>query len=160
MLYMRRGVLQGGEFIMNQSLDRFGGQHAARWGVRVVLVVLCVLVGLLGVGFVRMAWLEHEINGMITNQTALNEAQRARNKDLEEEGLYRESDAYAELAAREQLGMARLGETVLLPTMVTPPLPQPSTDAAAMQPLAPSDATPPNYQRWWYAFFPSNDARP
>lgn len=157
---MRRGVLHLNEFIMNQSLDRFGGQRAARWGVRVVLVVLCVLVGLLGVGFVRMAWREHEINAMIDSQTALNEAQRARNKELEEEGLYRESDAYAELAAREQLGMARLGETVLLPTMVTPPLPQPSADTAAAQPRAPSDTAPPNYWRWWYAFFPSNDARP
>ena len=160
MLYMRRGVLHPGGSIMNQSLDRFSSQHAARWGVRVVLVVLCVLVGLLGVGFVRMAWLEHKINATIAHQTALNEVQLARNKELEREGLYRESDAYAELAAREQLGMARLGETVLLPTMVTPPQPQPSADAAVTQPRAPSDATPPNYQRWWYAFFPSNDARP
>jgi cell division protein FtsB len=160
MLYMRRDVLHPGESIMNQSLERFGGQRAARWGVRVVLVVLCVLVGLLGVGFVQMAWLEHDINAKIANQTAMNDAQRARNKELEEEGLYRESDAYAELAAREQLGMARLGETVLLPTMVTPPLPQPSADVAVAQPRAPTDATPPNYQRWWSAFFPSNDARP
>jgi len=138
-----------------QPWERFGGQRAARWGVRLLFAVLCVLVGLLGIGFGQMAWREHELNAAIAQQVAVNEAQQARNKELERETMYRESDAYAELAAREQLGMARPGETVLLPTMVTPPLPQPSD--RSIEHTASADAVvSPNYQRWWQALFPSN----
>lgn len=142
-----------------RSWEQFGAQRAARWGVRVLFAVLCVLVGLLGVGFGRMAWREHELNAAVAQQVAINEAQRARNKELEAEAHYRESDAYAELAAREQLGMARPGETVLLPTMVTPSLPQPPAAEGAPQGEVAQTATQPNYQRWWQTLFPPNTSQ-
>lgn len=144
-----------------QPLNRWESQNAARWGVRLLLGVLGLLVALLSVGFGRMAWREHEINAMIAHQTTLNEAQRTRNQELEAEAVYRESNTYAELAARDQLGMARPGETVLLPTMVTPPLAQPSPVAADLPVSPPANAVPqPNYQRWWHAFFPPNTPTP
>jgi cell division protein FtsB len=142
-----------------QGWEHFGGQRAARWGVRLLFAVLCMLVGLLGIGFGRMAWREHELNATVAHQLAMNEAQRARNKELEAETAYRESDAYAELAAREQLSMARPGDTVLLPTMVTPPLPQLS-DSAPSQDEAAQVAVQPNYLRWWQALFPPTTTQP
>lgn len=147
---------------MTQRSEKyFSSQTVVRWSLWLAFLVLCVLVGLLAVGFVRMAWREHEVNQMIAHMTALNEAQRAENERLEAEAQYRESDAYAELAAREQLGMAREGETVLLPTMVTPPLADSAPDVEA--PAAASEADEhdqPNYRRWWEALFPSGAATP
>lgn len=108
-----------------------------------------------------MAWREHEINQMIAQQTALNAEQRIQNDQLKAEAQYRESDAYAELAAREQLGMAREGETVLLPTMVTPPLPRSAPEAGSATTTAPNIADPqPNHQRWWHALFPPQNSNP
>ncbi len=145
--------------VMNyQGWEHLSSQRAARWGVRLLFGVLCVLVALLSIGFGRMAWREHELNTLISNQRALNEAQQTRNNELEAEATYREGDAYAELAAREQLGMARPGETVLLPTMVTPPLPQPSDSATAQTASADAVASP-NYQRWWEVLFSTNTAQ-
>ena len=105
-----------------------------------------------------MALREHEINQMIAKQTALNDAQREQNEQLKSEAQYRESDAYAELAAREQLGMAREGDTVLLPRMITPPLALPSPEVDAPAEAETPDRPPdPNYQRWWHALFPPSD---
>jgi cell division protein FtsB len=148
-------------FMTHRPVNRFPSQTATRWGVRLVFAALCVVVVFLSISFVRMAWREHEINQIIAQQTALNEAQRERNAALNAEATYRESDAYAELAAREQLGMAREGETVLLPTMVTPPLAQPSPQADAQAVPSASNTEPqPNYRRWWHALFPPSDDRP
>lgn len=143
-----------------QPWEGFSPQRATRWGVRLLFAVLCVLVILLSIGFGRMAWREHELNIVVAQQRAANEAQQARNKALEAEAKYRESDAYVELAARDQLGMARPGETVLLPTMVTPPLPQPSPSSATQQTGSTRAKTQPNYKRWWDALFPHTPTQP
>lgn len=78
---------------------------------------------------------------------------------LEQQVEYVESNAYAELIAREQLGYARAGDTVLMPTfpdqvvsatdgttltttLVAPTTPEPSRTTVA--------AAEPNWLRWWY----------
>jgi cell division protein FtsB len=141
-------------------------QVFARWGTRIVLLLLIVLAIGLMVGFVRMTWTQHQINQASERQRAENEAQRARNAALKGEAEFRESDVYAEQAAREQLGMAREGETVLLPTIVvpaSPASPQPSGSAAPgpVSALPPAEEeVAPNYQRWWLALFPDQAATP
>jgi cell division protein FtsB len=142
-------------------------QVLTRWGIRLVLLFLMLLAGGLMVGFVRMTWTQHQINQASERQRAENDAQRARNAALKGEAEFRESDVYAEQAAREQLGMAREGEIVLLPTIVVPaspaPVPQSSNPAAAApNGTAPTveETTTPNYQRWWQALFPEGAVAP
>jgi cell division protein FtsB len=144
---------------------RPSSQSLVRWGTRALLAMLIVLSGVLLVNFVRMTWIEHQINQASQRQLAINEAQRQRNVQLEGEAAFRESDVYAEQAAREQLGMAREGETVLLPTVVLPaPTPAPADESPELAPTpAPATIDPdhlPNYQLWWRALFPGADARP
>ena len=130
-----------------------------------LLLGLLVLAGGLSVGFVRMAWQEHQINRAIARQESQNIQQVNRNQVLEGLASFAESDVAAEQAARERLGMARPGETVLLPTVVLPPVP--------VQPPAPPAEAPPvalpvsvrfepesNAARWVQAFFPGPDALP
>ncbi len=63
---------------------------------------------------------------------------------------YVESSEYAELVAREQLGYARSGDVVIMPTY-----PDVTTDTSdvrtATQASMPTTTTPtqPNWQRWW-----------
>jgi len=144
---------------------RLSSQRIVRWGTRALLAVLIVLSGALLVNFVRMTWIEHQINQASEQQRAINEAQRQRNLQLAGEAEFRESDMYVEQAAREQLGMAREGETVLLPTVVLPAPTEAPPDAAPEvtpdpTPVAIEPAGLANYQRWWRAFFPGADARP
>ncbi len=140
-------------------------QSLTRWVGRLVLLTLGVLaVGLL-VGFVRMTWAEHKINQESAQQLAANEAQQQRNAALKGEAEFRESGMYAEQAAREQLGMARDGDTVLLPTVVipaaSPPAPPPAANPSEPQVvLAATSASTPNYQRWWRALFPGTADNP
>lgn len=133
-------------------------QTLARWGTRLVLLALLAVACGLMVGFVRMTWTRHQLTQARLEQAAINQEQRAHNAALKGEAEYRESDVYAEQAAREQLGMARDGETVLLPTVVAPAVQPPQVapttgPAVAMVELALAAPTP-NYQRWWRALFP------
>lgn len=141
-------------------------QTLARWGTRLVLLALLAVACGLMVGFVRMTWTRHQINQARVAQAAINDEQRARNAALKGEAEYRESDVYAEQAAREQLGLAREGETVLLPTIVVPAEPQPTPAPSAgtadvaggVAPESVQSEAVPNYERWWRALFPENVA--
>jgi cell division protein FtsB len=65
---------------------------------------------------------------------------------------FAESDVSVELLARERLGFARDGDTVLLPQL-PPVAPAPAAPAPAPDP-PPAEAPAPNWMRWWRAFFP------
>jgi cell division protein FtsB len=76
--------------------------------------------------------------------------QAVRNAELKREVEYVESSEYAELVAREQLGYARPGDVVMMPTY--PNQTSESIDAASV--IQDTDATiaapvQPNWQRWW-----------
>ena len=137
-----------------------------RVGVSLLLVVMLVLAGSLLVGFVQRAWQEHQLNRAIERQEAQNAQQKERNNQLKGAAEFAESDVAAEQAARERLGMAREGETVLLPTVVlpAPPTPAPAEapiDVAALPPTATvAEPDQPNVVRWMRAVFPSHDAAP
>ena len=66
------------------------------------------------------------------------------NADLKRNVTYAESPAYAEQVAREQLGMAREGDTVILPTF---PDTQAVSATATVLPL-PVPRAQPNWQGW------------
>src|SRR5207253_3013374 len=94
-----------------------------RGGVFLLLIIMLVLAGSLLIGFVQRAWQEHQLNRAIEQQAAQNDYQRAQNLRLKGAADFAESDVAIEQAARERLGMAREGETVLLPTIILPAAP-------------------------------------
>ena len=129
--------------------------------VGLLLFVLLVLGGGLLLGFGRMAWQEHQINRAIAQQESQNAQQAERNQRLKGQADYTESDVAAEQMARERLGMAREGETVLLPTVVLPPastaLPEGEPTAT---PSVAESAPDTNAARWFRALFPGPGALP
>ena len=129
--------------------------------VFILLIGLLVLAGSLSVGFVRMAWQEHQINRAIARQESQNTQQVNSNQVLEGLAGFAESDVAVEQAARERLGMAREGETVLLPTVVLPaaPTPAPETPQVAL-PVPVRFEPEANAARWLRAFFPGEAAAP
>ncbi len=137
-----------------------------RLAVSLVLLGLLVLAGGLMIGFVRMAWQEHQINRQIEQQQAENTAQAEQNLKLKGQADFAESDVAVEQAARERLGMARDGDTVLLPTVVIPPTPTPAPPAAgagingAAVPSDDRSQARSNAVRWFKALFPGPEAVP
>ena len=136
-----------------------------RLGVSLMLVVMLFLAGSLLLGFVQRAWQEHQLNRAIERQSAQNAQQRERNNRLKGAAEFAESDVAAEQTARERLGMAREGETVLLPTVVLPPSATPAPavapiDVAALPESGELARSHPNAVRWMHAVFPSNDTAP
>lgn len=73
-----------------------------------------------------------------------------RNADMRQQVEYVESSEYVELVAREQLGYARPGDVVMMPTF-----PNQTSDTTALavttqaSTTLPSMPTQPNWQRWW-----------
>ena len=137
-----------------------------RSGVSIVLLGLFVLAGGLLIGFIRMAWQEHQINRQIEQQQAENAALAEQNQKLKGEAEFAESDVAVEIKARERLGMAREGDTVLLPTVVVPPTPTPTAPPAAAgtdsaeAPSGDITVVHSNPVRWLQALFPGPEAMP
>ncbi len=74
----------------------------------------------------------------------------AENRQLEGAVQFAESDANVERVAREQLGYTREGDVVVLPQFPLPtptPAPLPAQESVVV-------IGEPNWQSWWYAFFP------
>lgn len=144
------------------------GPLATKVGVATILLALVAVAGALLVGFVRLTWTEHQINQSIARQEAEIQAQRTANEQDKGRAAHSESDGSVEQAAREQLGMAREGETVLRPNLVLQPTPTPlpPVDPATPQnttlPLGepPRSVTAANALHWWHALFPGADVRP
>jgi len=84
----------------------------------------------------------------IAEQQAANAQIEAENAALKAQVIHAESPAYAEQIAREQLGYARDGDTVILPTL---------PEQVAIPPAAPNPLPPPphepNWRGWLRAFF-------
>jgi hypothetical protein len=95
-------------------------------------------------------------SAQIDRQRAEVEAEIAKiesdNAALKDQVTYAESPAYAEQAAREQLGMAREGDTVILPTFPDTP---PTATAPTPAPV-PTPTSEPNWRAWQQAIFSSD----
>ena len=137
-----------------------------RSGVSILLLALLVLASGLLIGFFRMAWQEHQINRQIEQQQAENAALAEQNLKLKGQAEFAESDVAVEIKARERLGMAREGDTVLLPTVVVPPTPAPTTPPivagtnSAASPAGDHAVVHSNPVRWLQALFPGSEAVP
>ena len=137
-----------------------------RSGVSILLLALLVLASGLLIGFFRMAWQEHQINRQIEQQQAENTALAEQNLKLKGQAEFAESDVAVEIKARERLGMAREGDTVLLPTVVVPPTPAPTTPPivagtnGAASPSGDRIVVHSNPVRWLQALFPGPEAVP
>jgi cell division protein FtsB len=112
----------------------------------VMVVISCWMLAGIVSQVVTGARLDHQRAAADAEIAAIEQ----RNAQLEDEVTYAESPAYAEQVAREQLGMAREGDTVILPTFpeVTP------TPAAPTPAPVPSPTPQPNWRGWQRALFP------
>lgn len=75
---------------------------------------------------------------------------------LEQQVAYAESPAYAEQIAREQLGLAREGDIVILPSF---PDVTPTPSVPTPEPL-PQPTPLPNWRGWQQALFPAHSQTP
>lgn len=113
-------------------------------------IIMVVVFLLFAVNFVnqiiRQAQLEQYRDALASEVTQL----AARNDALRDHVEYIESSEYAELVAREQLGYARPGDIVMMPTypnQITERQESSTMSQATTVPI--NEVTQPNWQRWW-----------
>jgi len=139
-----------------QAADRLlgalqlGGRSALSLAVGAVMLVF---IGLLVVNFVGQVIQSAGLEARRSELEAEVAQMQAANSVIEGGVAFTESDVYVERVAREQLGYAREGETVMLPRLVAP-----AAAAAAAPALETPFITPtmPNWQLWWRALFPTD----
>lgn len=140
---LRSWVAQLRRLVSDKSsqLFRRGAVHLATLAMAVLTISL--LVNFVN-QVIQSANLEEQ-RATLATEVALLEAQ---NQQLEGAVEYAESDVYVERIAREQLGYARDGDTVVLPRILEPtPAPSPPPHHAQ-----PAPTPMPNWERWWQAF--------
>jgi cell division protein FtsB len=121
-----------------------------RPGVHLITLILAVLSLWSLVGFVGQVISSAQMERQKEELRAENERLVAENAQLQDRVAEATSPDYADRIAREQLGYARDGDTVILPT-----LPQPTAAPAnPAPPPPPAKAPDPNWRRWVSAFFP------
>src|SRR5689334_25169475 len=112
-----------------------------RSGARLIALGLVALSFWLLAHFVSQVIEGARMDHQIAEQQAANARIEADNAALKERVIYAESPAYAEQIAREQLGYAREGDTVILPTL---------PEQAALPPAAaPAPLPPPRPEPNW-----------
>jgi len=121
-----------------------------RPGARLVALVLVVLSLWLLVNFVGQVVVSARMDRQIEERQAQNERIASENAALKARAAFVESPAFAEQIAREQLGYARDGDTVILPTL---PERKPAPVSSAPMPI-PAPPPQPNWSGWLHAFFP------
>lgn len=113
-------------------------------------IIMVVVFLLFSINFVNQIIRQAQLE-QYRDTLALEVAQQtARNAQIKQQVEYVESSEYAELVAREQLGYARPGDMVMMPTY--PNQTSESVDSATIaQDAATTVAAPPqpNWQRWW-----------
>ncbi len=111
--------------------------------------------------YILLAFLGRALENYRLEQRALAVKQEIKaledqNKELKELVAYMSSDAYVEKVAREELLLAKPGETVLLPVPVTKPLTPSPADTPRPSPTYetnPASSPEPRWTRWWRLFF-------
>jgi len=126
-----------------------------RSGARLVALLLAALSLWLLVNFVGQVVASARMDRQIADKEAELAKVETDNAALKDRVVFAESPAYAEQIAREQLGFAREGDTVVLPTL---PERKPAPAAVALVPLPPPTPQP-NWRGWLHALSPP-DARP
>ncbi|HEX5691273.1 MAG TPA: septum formation initiator family protein [Roseiflexaceae bacterium] len=119
----------------------------SRSGRLVVLVLVALSLWLLA-NFVGQVVVAARMDRQIAERQAENAQIKTENQALTDRMQFAESPAYAEQVAREQLGYAREGDTVILPTL---PEHKAAPSSAAPAPL-PAPPKQPNWRGWLNAF--------
>ncbi len=129
---------------------RLSGKSALTIGLATLMMIF---ISLLLVNFVGQVLQSARLEQQRTTLEVEVARIRAENLRLEGAVAFTESQVYAERVAREQLGYAREGDTVILPRTAPASAPpsDPALDAPAQLPLPPA---PENWRVWWQAFFP------
>ena len=121
-----------------------------RSGARLVTLGLVALSFWLLASFVGQVITSAQMERRKEELQAENAQLEAQNAFLKDRVAYVESPVYAERIAREQLGYAREGDTVILPTF-----PEQTAVPAAPSPAPLPTPTPTaNWRGWLHAFFP------
>ncbi|MEF3275947.1 MAG: septum formation initiator family protein [Chloroflexus sp.] len=117
----------------------------------IVIAILLAMTGGITVNLINQLLIARHLEQELTNAQAEVRALYATTQMLEDRLNYELSDAAVELWARDT-GMAREGDTVIVPEMA-PTVAPVSVPVVTVTP-APLPPLPPNWQRWWQAFFP------
>ena len=123
-----------------------------RSGARLIALALVLLSLWLLMNFVGQVIASAQMDRQIAEQQAQIARSQAENEALKRRLAFAESPAYVEQIAREQLGYAREGDTVVLPTL---PERSSAPAPAAPAPLVGQPAEP-NWHGWLRAFFPED----
>jgi cell division protein FtsB len=123
-----------------------------RSGARLVALILVVLSLWLLANFVGQVIASARMDRQIAEKQAELAKAEAALAPLKDRVAFAESPAKAEQIAREQLGFAREGDTVILPTF---PERQPALATTAPVPL-PGPTPQPNWRGWVRALFPAD----
>ncbi|MFZ9859279.1 MAG: FtsB family cell division protein [Roseiflexaceae bacterium] len=113
-------------------------------------IIMVVVFLLFAVNFVNQIIRQAQLEQYRDSLAVEVAEQTARNAELKREVEYVESSEYAELVAREQLGYARPGDVVMMPTY--PNQTSDSVESSMSIRGATSIVTTPsqpNWQRWW-----------
>jgi cell division protein FtsB len=122
-----------------------------RSGARLVALVLVALSLWLLANFVGQVIASARMDRQIVEKQAELAKAEAELESLKDQVAFAESPAYAEQVAREQLGFAREGDTVILPT-----LPERKLAPAITAPVPlPAPAPQANWRGWVRALFPA-----
>jgi cell division protein FtsB len=113
--------------------------------------IMVALIGLLIANFVGQVMQSARLEASRAALQVEVDQLRAEQRTLEGAVDYAESDVNVERIAREQLGYARDGDTVILPQIAAPTPAPPISPAAAPAPTPAPAAS--NVRRWWDAFF-------
>ncbi|MDX9953719.1 MAG: septum formation initiator family protein [Anaerolineae bacterium] len=114
------------------------------WGMMAVLMIMLIS------AFAHALTLNATLREKVATLEPLLEQQQDLNATLQAQLEYVQSDAYIEAWAQEQAGMARPGETLVVPlaaTMTPTPTPLPE-----LTPSTPP-ASQPFWVQWWQALF-------
>ncbi|MBN1922041.1 MAG: septum formation initiator family protein [Anaerolineae bacterium] len=114
------------------------------WGMMAVLMIILIS------AFAHALTLNITLREKVATLEPLLEQQQNLNATLQAQLEYVQSDAYIEAWAQEQAGMARPGETLVVPlaaTMTPTPTPPPEITPNV------SPQTQPFWVQWWQALF-------
>jgi|SRR5581483_5948161 len=111
---------------------------------KIVAIGILVFEGYLIMSFSRSVWDLWKKQEEIGKERARVQALETKNRQLQSQLAYEQTDAFVEKVAREKLNYIKPGETVVV-------IPQDMLRAATASAVPPP--TPPNWQQWIRLFF-------
>ena len=110
--------------------------------VRVAVLVICIAIG---IGIVRSVYTLSQKKGIIAERQQVLTQLTAKNRQLQEELMEATSPAFIEQAARDKLGLVRVGETVVIMDKSNPSADGPNNQKNPLE--------SPSWKQWWQLFF-------